>query len=888
MRERLSTYARRSLLLLPIPLLFAALSLAGGLQELENMAMDWRFHARGPIATPSVPLIYVNMDEQAIEEWGQESFPRSVHAKAARAALEQGGADLVFYDVIFSPITNSKLVPMETLTAQDEALSQAVRDHPNRIVLASAFSGIYMQTPTVAEGEALPESVRNLPPLRRNGTYDPALNPVPEMPGYPIYNALPGGQGYEGQAWGRTAVIDIAYVHGSGGTMRWVPAYFETANEYYSREYLHSVLTSLRRNPGGMQLVAPYAYVDAPTGADTFSLRADYIELGGQLTPMDTLIAEVPAIVPRTFVAASIEMILIHHGLDDLDRALQLDPEGRFVDIRDYNNGDALLHRLPLVDEQLLEINWFSPWATPGTAPEGTLGALDEAGFEARAAAQPPEAIRAMQLMRQAEVRGLFDPYNPRISLYNVVNLYDLAYSSTAAAAIVDPWMRQHFEGRIVLIGATNAIMQDVGPTPMDASQVPRVSAHGNMVKMMLTSNYIHRLSAPVRVAILLLLTVSVTLLMRNGGRYSRVAKIGGGLLLAGYIASVFVAFTLWQLVLPLIAPVSAAAATTAVGLTAQLLEEEKRRARIKGMFSTYLAPKLVDRMVESGEEPRLGGHSTEITALFSDIQGFSSFSELLPPAELTVLINEYLTPMTEILQAPGGYVDKYIGDAIVAMFNDPVPLVGHAYHACVAAARMQQMQMELRARWAAKGDRWPPLVWTMRTRIGINTGEATVGNMGSESRFNYTMIGDTVNLAARCESGAKSAGVYTLVTGVTRAAAQQHGDDVVFRFVDRWKVKGRSQPVEMYEIMGLRDTMSREALECRDIYEEALRLYMARDFAAAMRHLERSLELEPYDPARVPESPTSPSRVLLERCRLLIHTPPPDDWDGVFVMKTK
>src|SRR5690606_35557930 len=154
-----------------------------------------------------------------------------------------------------------------------------------------------------------------------------------------------------------------------------------------------------------------------------------------------------------------------------------------------------------------------------------------------------------------------------------------------------------------------------------------------------------------------------------------------------------------FHLVLPLAAPVGAALSTSFVSLLWQVVEEQRQKRRIKGMFGTYLAPQLVERMVESGEEPRLGGHESEITPYFSDIQSFSSFSEQLPAARLVELMNEYLTACTDIVQEEGGTLDKYIGDAVVAMFGAPIALPDHAYRACVAAHRVQARLDELRAK---------------------------------------------------------------------------------------------------------------------------------------------------------------------------------------------
>ncbi|MEM9227935.1 MAG: adenylate/guanylate cyclase domain-containing protein, partial [Verrucomicrobiota bacterium] len=222
------------------------------------------------------------------------------------------------------------------------------------------------------------------------------------------------------------------------------------------------------------------------------------------------------------------------------------------------------------------------------------------------------------------------------------------------------------------------------------------------------------------------------------------------------------------------------------------------------------------------------------------------------------------------------------------AMFNAPVPIDNHAYQACRAAALIQKRQIKLREKWAAEGDKWPPIVSQMRTRIGINTGHAVVGNMGSSTRFNYTMMGDNVNLAARCESGAKSAGVYTLVSEETRNQAMTSRKDILFRYLDKWQVKGRSQPVNMYEVVGLRDELDDDTIDCIRRYEHAMKLYFARDWEAAEKAFEAAADIEPFQPERDAGVVINPSRLMAKRCAMMQLNPPAEDWDGVYVMTTK
>jgi adenylate cyclase len=291
--------------------------------------------------------------------------------------------------------------------------------------------------------------------------------------------------------------------------------------------------------------------------------------------------------------------------------------------------------------------------------------------------------------------------------------------------------------------------------------------------------------------------------------------------------------------------------------------------------------------MVQSGEEPRLGGVEEEITAYFSDIESFSSFSEKLSPKQLVELMNEYLSACTDIVQAEGGTLDKYIGDALVAMYGAPLVLPNHGHRAVVAALRVHRRCAELRAKWKAeqaeKG--WPDIVANLQTRIGLNLGRAVVGNMGSHTRFNYTMMGDTVNLAARMESGAKAYGVYTLVTeSVVEASRRAEPGAVLFRPLDRIVVKGRSQPVAVFEAMALRadaEASGGRMAECATLFSEGLERYHAQHWDGARERFERSLGLEAHQK-------NNPSKVMLKRVELMRARPPGPDWDGVWTMESK
>lgn len=443
------------------------------------------------------------------------------------------------------------------------------------------------------------------------------------------------------------------------------------------------------------------------------------------------------------------------------------------------------------------------------------------------------------------------------------------------------------FKNKIVLIGATMPELHDLHSTPFaNQNEMSGVEMHANAIQTILSGKYIHYISSTLSLLILIVLILLIVWLTR---KVTGFWGFGIYLLLAvGVVGITITGFLHFRFIMDL---VSMLMALTVGYITTQSYEyviEQREKQRIRGLFSSYVSPAVVNEMVESGKEPELGGDDIYMTAFFSDIQSFSTFSEKLPAKTLVKLLNEYLSAMTKILTKHGGTLDKYIGDAIVAFFGAPVPKEDHAYKACVVSQLMQIKLEELRQKWKDEGEKWPEMVHYMRNRIGINTGQMVTGNMGSENRFNYTMMGDNVNIAARCESGAKQYGVYTMVTGDTKEEAEKYGDRCVFRYLDRIVVKGRTEPVDVYEIMGLRDHVDNTLLKCKQKYEAAMEAYHQQKWDKAIALFEESLELEPFSPDERAFISTNPSLVFLDRCKKMKQNPPSDDWDGVYVMKSK
>ncbi len=473
-------------------------------------------------------------------------------------------------------------------------------------------------------------------------------------------------------------------------------------------------------------------------------------------------------------------------------------------------------------------------------------------------------------------------PDFPTYSYLNVLVKFSDRFVDKKKFAPEPPRLR----GGIVFVGQTVTGKADAGPTQLQAYS-SLVLVHANIVNNVLAGDYAKR--APDWAIFLAALFVGYAGLAmglrRNVSVMATFSVLGLGLYVAATYAS-WIQFSLW---LPFTWPIFGFTVLQFVIIGRRVVQEQRAKQQVKQMFGNYLSPQLVTRMIDSGELPQLGGHEEEITAYFSDIQSFSKFSEMLPPDRLVELMNEYLTACTDIVQEESGTLDKYIGDAVVVMFGAPILLPDHAYRACLASQRVQEKLRELRVKWQGEGQKWPQIVWNMQTRVGLNSGRCIIGNMGSRSRFNYTMMGDNVNLAARMESGAKSWGVYTMCTEATKLACEQHGGDrIVFRALGRVVVMGRSEAVPIYEVVSLRESLNATTMECIGLFEEGLACYYARDWERALVKFGESVRVEPNIPGKTPGVKDNPSLRYLGIVEDYKAEPPEENWDGVYVMKEK
>jgi adenylate cyclase len=273
--------------------------------------------------------------------------------------------------------------------------------------------------------------------------------------------------------------------------------------------------------------------------------------------------------------------------------------------------------------------------------------------------------------------------------------------------------------------------------------------------------------------------------------------------------------------------------------------------------------------MSKNPEQVSMEGESREMTILFSDVRGFTTISEGLEPRDLSLLMNEFLTPLSRVIYGHRGTIDKYMGDCIMAFWGAPLPDARHAYQAVLSGLEMQRKLSDLQPHFKERG--WPPI----HIGVGINTGRVSVGNMGSEVRVAYTVMGDAVNLASRLEGITKEYGAGVLVGEHTKEAAPEF----VYRELDLVRVKGKDKPVAIFEPLGLVGEVGKEVLEEMKLFQQALRMYRKQEWD--------KVELQLYNLLRIaPQSRLY--AVYAERVAHYRNNPPGENWDGVFVFKTK
>ena len=425
------------------------------------------------------------------------------------------------------------------------------------------------------------------------------------------------------------------------------------------------------------------------------------------------------------------------------------------------------------------------------------------------------------------------------------------------------------FKDKIIIIGSNASAMFDFRNTPFTTYEpYPAMEIYATMLSNLLQSDYLiraHPLYAILAIFFFAFVICYMFLYVPNVRLVILLVFVGAG---AWFLVTL--ALFNWNHVwLDMIAPEVSILISFSAAAVVSYQTEGKARRRLRSMFNRYLSPVVITEFLEKDGTVELGGKEITGTVYFSDIKDFTAISEQTTPPDLVTLLNEYFAIATDIILRNDGLLDKYIGDAIMAIFGAPIPNNTHAHQACAAAIEIQRL---LKQNMQSQNNNQPKLL----TRIGINTGSMVVGNIGSHLRLDYTAIGDTVNLASRLEGVNK---IFTTNILISDSTFELVKDVFVARELDLLRVKGKKESVVIYQLVGKHGDVNEENVKIMTTFGDGIRWYRECAFDKAISVFESVLSTFPND---------GPSRAYIGRCQKFKISPPPPDWDGVYKLDTK
>ncbi len=464
--------------------------------------------------------------------------------------------------------------------------------------------------------------------------------------------------------------------------------------------------------------------------------------------------------------------------------------------------------------------------------------------------------------------------YRNSIDDYFPYSFADIMKASDDIAAGLEPELSpEDFEDTYVFFGLYAPGLFDICQSPVSA-KYPGVGVHITMLDNILSGDRLNEI--PKLFSLLILLFCIILTSVLNSlfeSKASRKMSILLPALLFVIFAGlyIFLSYFLfaWGIIIPVTAIIFGMLLSFISSLAVSYMLEGKQRRYLKSAFKQYLSPLVIDQLIENPDQLKLGGERKEISIFFSDLQGFTTISESLDPEQLTELLNYYLSAMSDIILQSGGTIDKYEGDAIIAFWNAPLKIQDHARIAIEAAYACQEKLAEMRSELEARCDGKP-----FKMRIGLNTGSTIVGNMGSVNRFDYTMLGDSVNLAARLEGLNKQFGSYTMCSESTKLLAEKGNTVLKFRELARAAVVGKNEAITVYEIMN--EKLYNENKTLLDSFANGLSQFYAGNFEKALSIFEQT---EAQDP---------PAAHYASKCKQMIANPPQGEWLGVWKADSK
>ncbi len=442
---------------------------------------------------------------------------------------------------------------------------------------------------------------------------------------------------------------------------------------------------------------------------------------------------------------------------------------------------------------------------------------------------------------------------------FSVISAADILSGNATSEQIKD---------KIILIGATAPDLHDEQLVPTSSGVLMSgVEIHANAVKTIISQNFLKPLKNFYQILIFLIVPMLLGLTICFGK--IRLSAVFALISVFAYLVAAIILFDR-GFVLDIFYFIVVVIFSYLSLVVMKYFFTAKEKKFIQNTFSRYVSQEIIDEITANPEKLKLGGQKKELTILFSDVRGFTTISEKLSPEDLVALLNNYLTAMTDTIMELSGVIDKYIGDAIMAFWGAPIDEGRHAEIACLASLEMIKKLKAKQPEWRKQYD------VEVNIGIGLNTGEAVIGNMGSDKRFDYTIMGDSVNLASRLESLTKQYGVKILISQFTKIKA---GEKFIYRFLDRVAVKGKKEAVEIYELVCVKDEISGEIKNYIEKFNQGTNLYFKRYFNEALEVFSELVKNNPDDLS---------SKIYLDRSREFIANPPADDWDGIYKFLTK
>jgi adenylate cyclase len=423
-------------------------------------------------------------------------------------------------------------------------------------------------------------------------------------------------------------------------------------------------------------------------------------------------------------------------------------------------------------------------------------------------------------------------------------------------------------DGKIVLVGSTTVGIYDMIPTPVDPT-MPGVEFHATALENILHDQYILRPDYMKAIEFLSILFIGLVV----GLAFCRLKLTAVIFTLIFLTAAIYYSDRYFLFSsghwMKIFYPISFLWFEFIVVTSYRHFSEEREKRKIKRAFQFYLTKSVMEEILKDTSKLKLGGDRRELTVLFSDIRNFTAISEQLAPEKLVSILNSYLTPMTNIIFKFEGILDKYVGDEVMAVFGAPLDQKDHAERACYTALEMVKVLRQIREDWVREG------LPHLDIGVGINTGPMAIGNMGSELRFDYTVIGDMVNLGSRLQGLTKQYGVNVIISEFTKKAI---GDKFFMREMDFVRVKGKRWPVRIYELIS-EDEPEGKVRDAVMNFHYGIESYRNRKWDEAIGFFQVCLALKPDDP---------PSKLFIQRCGYMKNNPPDEDWDGVYTALEK